>query len=180
MVRKAEKSGVCIHHDSFPEIYTTFKEIYNSTMDNDNAKPYYYFEDEFYDSIRNDLSESAQVFWAEFDGKIIAAAIMIFENGYMNYHLSGSLREYQTLAPTNLILYEAALWGSQNGYKSFHLGGGIGSTEDGLYKFKSAFNRNEAKQFAVGKKIYLKNIYNQLLKKKEKKRNISSTLKKIT
>lgn len=163
MVRKAQKSNVEIYRGQFPEIYKTFREIYNITMDSDNAKDYYYFSEEFYDSICRDLKEEAQVFWAEVGGKIIAAAIMISANGHMNYHLSGSLREYQNFAPTNLLLYEAAIWGCANGYKSLHLGGGVGSKEDSLYKFKSAFNRNDSKQFAIGKKIFFKKIYNELV-----------------
>ena len=162
MVRKALKSGVQIYHGQYPSIYKTFKEIYDLTMNSDHASDYYYFKDEFYDSIRNDLSDESEVFWAELDGKIIAASIMIFANGYMNYHLSGSLREYQHLAPSNLLLYKAALWGCRNGCKSLHMGGGVGSKEDSLYKFKSAFNRNEAKQFSIGKKIYLNDIYEKL------------------
>ena len=112
------------------------------------------------------MSDEAQVFWAEIDGKIIATSIMLSANGYMNYHLSGSLREYQHLAPSNLLLYRAALWGANNGYKTLHLGGGVGSKEDSLYKFKKAFNRNETKQFAIGKKIYLNDIYENLVQMK--------------
>ena len=166
MVRKAMKSGVEIYHGQFPSIYKTFKEIYDLTMDSDHAAAYYYFKDEFYDSIRNDLSEESEIFWAELEGKIIATSIMIFANGYMNYHLSGSLREYQHLAPSNLLLYKAALWGCRNGYKSLHMGGGVGSKEDSLYKFKSAFNRSETKQFSIGKKIYLNDVYEELSRMK--------------
>ena len=43
------------------------------------------------------------------------------------------------------------------------MGGGVGSKEDSLYKFKSAFNRNETKQFAIGKKIYLHDVYKNLV-----------------
>ena len=166
MVRKAEKSGVNIFHGQFPQIYETFKHIYNLTMDSDNASEYYYFRDDFYDSIINDLSDEAQIFWAEVEGKIIAASIMISTNGRMNYHLSGSLREYQHLAPTNLLLYKAALWGCRNGYKTLHLGGGVGSREDSLYKFKSAFNRKDTQQFAIGKKIYINDVYENLSRMK--------------
>lgn len=166
MVRKAQKSNVKIFHGQFPEIYKTFKHIYNLTMDSDNASEYYYFKDDFYDSIINDLSEEAQIFWAEVDEKIIAASIMLSANGRMNYHLSGSLREYQYLAPTNLLIYKAALWGCRNGCKTLHLGGGVGSREDGLYKFKSAFNRNDTKQFAIGKNIYLNDVYENLSRMK--------------
>ncbi len=166
MVRKAQKSGVKIYHSNSPDIYNAFKKIYNITMDSDNARPYYYFSDDFYNSIQLDMENESQVFWGEVSGQIIAASIVISANGHMNYHLSGSLREYQHLAPTNLLLYKAALWGLSNGYKTFHLGGGLGSKEDSLYKFKSAFNRNGSMQFSIGKKIYMFDVYDKLTKMK--------------
>lgn len=162
MVRKAQKSGVRIFHGQFPAIYSTFREIYNLTMDDDHARDYYYFSEDFYRSICFDLLEEAEVFWADLDGKVIAASIMLSANGFMNYHLSGSLREYQHLAPTNLLLYKAAMWGCSNGCKSLHLGGGVGSKEDSLFKFKSSFNRKERLTFAIGKKIFLNEAYHQL------------------
>lgn len=165
-VRKAQKSGVKIYHGQFPDIYRTFKEIYNLTMDSDNASPYYYFDECFYDSIQNDITDESQVFWAELDGKIIAVSIMLTTNGYMNYHLSGSLKEARNVAPSNLLLYRAALWGSRHGCKSLHLGGGVGSREDSLYTFKSGFNRNDTKQFAIGKKIYMNDVYEMLVRMK--------------
>lgn len=93
---------------------------------------------------------------------------MLAANGRMNYHLSGSVREYANLAPTNLILYEAALWGNANGCKTLYLGGGVGSGEDSLYKFKKAFYRNEdVKKFHIGKKIYIQEKYNELVSMRE-------------
>ena len=140
VIRKAMKNDVKIYNGRYPEIYEKFREIYNGTMDKDNADEYYYFGKEFYDSILNDLPENAQVFYAQIpDGTVIAASIMFAANGRMNYHLSGSLREYSSLAATNLLLYKAALWGSANGCKTLYLGGGVGSGEDSLFKFKRAF-----------------------------------------
>lgn len=168
MIRKAQKSGVEIFHGQFPGIYATFKQIYNSTMDHDNAKAYYYFDDKFYDSIQRDLLDEAQVFWAELDGRIIAASIILATNAQMHYHLSGSIRECQHLAPTNLLLYKVALWGFTNGYKTLHLGGGVGSREDSLFKFKSSFNRQESNQFSIGRKIHLPDVYEKLTLMKNK------------
>ena len=82
----------------------------------------------------------------------------------MHYHLSGSLHEYRSLAPSNLLLYKAALWGCEQGYRIFHLGGGLGSDEDPLYKFKAAFNRNSDYRFAVGKTIIDKYAYDELMR----------------
>ena len=163
IIRKAIKNKVEVYNGRFPEIFKKFREIYNSTMDKDDADEYYYFKEPFYESVLNDLPENSQIFWAEKDGQLIAASIMIGANGYLNYHLSGSIREFRTLAPGNLILYKAALWGTANGYKTFYLGGGVGSGEDSLFKFKRAFFRGELNHFYIGKRIYDQEKYDELL-----------------
>ena len=163
VIRKAIKNDVKIYHGRYPEIYDKFMIIYNETMDKDNAESYYYFEHEFYDSILSDLPENAQVFYAEKNNIVIAASIMLTANGMMNYHLSGSIKKYSSLAATNLLLYKAALWGMENGCKTFYLGGGVGSGEDSLFKFKRAFYKGDLKHFYIGKKIFDFEKYNQLL-----------------
>ncbi len=164
IIRKAEKLGVEIFQSSSAEIYDRFIEIYNRTMDRDNAEKYYYFSKDFYDSIRLDLADNSQIFYAVQDGKIIAASIIFNDNNRLNYHLSGSLFEYRSFAPTNLLLYKAALWGCANGCKTFHLGGGVGSGEDGLFKFKKSFYRGDAlPRFCIGKKIFIHEQYNLLV-----------------
>lgn len=162
MIRKAVKNDVVIYNGRFPEIYEKFRVIYNGTMDRDDAEEYYYFGSDFYKSVLEDLPQNAQVFWAEKDGQVIAASIMIGANGYLDYHLSGSLREFSSLAPTNLLLYKAALWGCANGYRTLYLGGGVGSGEDSLYKFKRAFYKGNLNHFFIGKKIYNQQKYDEL------------------
>ena len=154
VIRKAIKNDIKIYNGRYPEILETFRTIYNATMDKDDAEAYYYFSKEFYESVLEDLAEHAQVFWAEKDGQVIAASIMLTANGYMNYHLSGSVREYSSLAPTNLLLYKAALWGCVHGCKTLYLGGGVGSGEDSLFKFKRAFYKGDLNNFYIGKKIF--------------------------
>lgn len=174
MIRKAQKSGIEIHRTKDIEIYNTFREIYNGTMDKDNADDYYYFGEEFYESVCNDLKNNAEVFYATLEDKIVAASIMIYANGRMNYHLSGSLREYANLAPTNLLLYEAALWGCKNGYKTLYMGGGVGSGEDSLFKFKKAFYRKEdLPRFHIGKLVFDKSKYDMLFDLSGVDRNVS-------
>lgn len=166
MIRKAEKNGIVIKHGKGMDLFDKFIEIYNATMKKDNAEEYYYFKRPFYESIHNDLYNNYEIFYAEIEGKIIAMSIMIFANGKLNYHLSGSDIEYRNLAPSNLLLYQAALWGCEQGMKTFHLGGGVGSGEDNLYKFKAAFNKVSDYQFSIGKEIFNESRYNKLVELK--------------
>lgn len=163
MIRKAEKNGIKIQHGRGLDLFDEFIKLYNSTMDKDNAEEYYYFEYEFYKSIHEDLKDNYEMFWAEYEGKIIAMSIMIFANGRLNYHLSGSDINYRNLAPSNLLLYEAAIWGCKMGMKTFHLGGGVGSGEDSLFKFKIAFNRFSDYQFSIAKHIFNQKKYDELV-----------------
>lgn len=163
MIRKAEKNGIVIKHGQGLELFDDFIKIYNATMDKDNAEPYYYFKPEFYKSIHEDLKDNYEMFWAEYDDKIIAMSIMIYANGRLNYHLSGSDLQYRNLAPSNLLLYKAAMWGMEKGMKTFHLGGGVGSGEDNLYKFKIAFNRFSDCQFSIAKHIFDNEKYDELV-----------------
>ena len=163
-IRKSQKGDVRIFHSRSPEIYEVFHKIYDHTMEKDHAVDYYYFEREFYESVLMDLPENAQVFYSRLpDGSVIAASIILMANGRMNYHLSGSLKEYNSLAPVNLLLYKAALWGCANGCKTLYLGGGVGSEEDSLLTFKKSFNKKETERFYIGKKIFDMDMYQKLV-----------------
>ena len=166
MIRKAEKNGIVIKHGQGLELFDEFIKIYNATMDKDNAEEYYYFKHEFYESIHDDLKNNYEMFWAEYEGKIIAMSIMLFANKQMHYHLSGSIMEYRNLAPSNLLLYKAAIWGCEQGFKTFHLGGGVGSGEDNLYKFKAAFNRKSDYQFSIAKMVFDQEKYDALVEER--------------
>lgn len=167
-IRKAVKNGVIVDHSNDPSLFEDFIRIYNSTMDKDNAEKYYYFEKEFYDSIVSDMPNNWEMFYALLDGKIIAMSIILFCNGMMHYHLSGSLLEYRKLNATNLILYEAAVYGAKHGYSKFHLGGGVGSGDDPLYKFKKSFNKNSDNQFSISKDIFDKEVYQKIVSLRKK------------
>lgn len=163
VIRKASKSGVKIYWGRSPELVDKFIPLYNATMTKDNASDYYYFGEKFYHSVLEDLKYNNLFFYAVYEEKVIAMSMILFGNEYMHYHLSASDRAYQSLAATNLLLYEAASWGCENGYKSFHLGGGLGSQEDNLFKFKKAFNKNSSTYFSIGKKIFDQEKYEELL-----------------
>lgn len=162
MIRKAQKSGLEVFWGRDPSIIPHFIDIYNHTMKKDLAEDYYYFKEEFYKSILFDMKWNAMWFWTKKDNQIAAISIFMFCNGKMHYHLSASREEYRKYAPTNLLLYQAALWANKNGIKQLHMGGGLGAQQDNLYKFKKAFNRKTDFDFCVGKAIFSEDKYNIL------------------
>ena len=162
-IRKAQKNGVIIGHGHDPELWNDFIPIYEATMDKDHASDYYYFDKEFFLSIQNDLQGHYEMFYALYEGRMIAMSIILYANGKMHYHLSGSDIEYRNLAPTNLLLYEAACWGCDIGISQFHLGGGVGAGDDSLYKFKEGFNRKSSNMFSIGKTVVNQEMYDKLM-----------------
>lgn len=162
MIRKALKNGVEVFWGRDEALFREFDEIYHETMDKVGATEYYYFNQAFYDSIMQDLKRHALVFYAKYQEKIIAMSIIMYDGQALHYHLSASRKEYLSYAPTNLILYEAACWGSEIGAKTFHLGGGLGSAHDHLYSFKKQFNRGEDCVFSIGKGLFDEEAYQRL------------------
>jgi len=161
-IRKAEKNHVRVYDDLFTDTVEQFREVYNATMDRKKADNYYYFSPAFYQSVFNGLSQNTRIFRAEKDGELIAASMMIYANRHMSFHLSGCRQEYNTLAPNNLIMYRAALWGCENGYKTLLLGGGVGSRTDTLLRYKKTFNKGGLSRFYIGKKIIYPREYDEL------------------
>lgn len=177
VIRKAIKSGIVIKKSREKYIYDEFIEIYNSTMDRDNADSYYYFENQFYDLIRLCMGENAVIYYAEYNGKIIGASIFLIGERYIHYHLSGAVKDYMPMAPMNLLLYTVAC--DYAGTKEkLHLGGGVGgSTESNLYRFKKSFNKNGDNEFCIGRKIFNSAIYNDLVSLREEEKNFDKASK---
>ena len=161
-IRKAIQSNVTIHYGLNAGLIQQFQELYNHTMEKNQAKQYYFFGKEFYNSILTDLRENALVFYAMKDDLVIASDIMIMAGHKMNSHLGGSDTKYNEYQPQTLLAYTEALWGSENGYKTLLLGGGLGSKEDSIYQFKKRFNRNSDHVFKTGRKIFNVQIYREL------------------
>lgn len=163
MVRKAQKSGVEIFWGRNPELISNFIAMYQLTMDKNNAEEYYYFKKPFYDCILYDLKNCSMIFYAIYQEKIIAMSMILYGNRQMHYYLAASDPLYRMLAPTNLLLYEAASWGSVNHLKTFHLGGGLHSREDNLYHFKKAFHTGPPALYSIGKKCFHQKLYDELV-----------------
>lgn len=165
MVRKAKKNGitiVCDHGERIEE----FLEIYEATMRRNEAEEYYYFSREYFEFVRDQMSEYTIFFYALYEDKVISASIFFYNDLFMHYHLSGTLPAYRKLASANLLLSEAADWACEHGIKQFHLGGGVG-IEDSLLTFKKHFNRNGLIDFCIGRTIFDRERFEELVKLRE-------------
>ncbi len=161
-IRKAQNNNLEIKSGFDEEFLGEFIKIYKDTMTRDNADKYYYFNDDFFKSILENLKGFAKIYTVYFDNKPINSSIILFNGENAHYHLSGTLSNYMRLGANNYALYEIALDLCKMGYKKFHLGGGYGGDDSPLLKFKKSFNKNGELNFYIGKRIFDIENYDRL------------------
>lgn len=162
-IRQALNKGVTYRVTKSPENIDSFKEIYYSTMDRNNATDYYYFDDEYFKDLLKYFKDNIIFIEAIFEDKIIASGLYFAYKDIIHIHLSGTLTEYLYLSPAYILRYAITLWGKENGYKLIHHGGGrSNSEEDTLYLFKKNFAKLYDTDFYIGRKIWNTDIYNKL------------------
>ncbi len=164
-IRRAIRDGVTYKITEKPESIHSFKEVYYSTMDRNEASEYYYFDDEYFDACLKYFRDNILLVEAIFEEKVIAAGFYFVWNKTIHIHLSGTLSEYLYLSPAYILRYAVTLWGKEHGCELIHHGGGRSNdADDSLYTFKKQFGENTSFDFYVGRKIWNDKIYYELCK----------------
>lgn len=162
-IRQALRKGISYRVTKSPDNIDSFIDIYYSTMKRDNAKEFYYFGNEYFQTLLDTLKEYVLFVEAVFEEKTIAAGLYFITDGTIHTHLSGTLSEYLYLSPAYILRYAAALWGKENGYALIHHGGGTSSDrENSLFQFKKQFAQKTEFPFYLGKKIWNLSVYEEL------------------
>ncbi|MFI1771282.1 peptidoglycan bridge formation glycyltransferase FemA/FemB family protein [Thalassobellus citreus] len=152
-----------------------FIKLYYENMDRVNAKKYYYFSKNYFEKIINSTDFKTSILFVV-DNKtkeVIGSAMFIETNKIIQYHLSGTKKEYAKLNPIKLLIDEMRIKSTEQGFQFFNLGGGLGgSDDDSLFHFKSSFSKDFS-EFHLWKWITNKKIYDKLVSTKKgcKKRN---------
>lgn len=161
VIKKGEKSGLTFVVDNDYKYLPEFIRLYDATMDKLDAADFYYFKQQYYEEFVKTLPNSFLGVVLH-EGKVVSAAIFMYEGEYGHYHLSGSDVMALKLSPNNYMLWQAALEMKRRGIKVFHLGGGTTSSEDdSLFCFKSRFSRHTY-QFCLGKLILNEQLYQNI------------------
>lgn len=170
-IRRAIRDGVSYRITEKPDTTHSFKEIYYSTMERNEAGDYYYFDDEYFQQCVDCFRDNIILVEALFEDKVIAAGFYFVWDKVIHIHLSGTLSEYLYLSPAYILRYAVTMWGKEHGYELIHHGGGrSNSEEDSLYLFKKQFGEKTSFDFYVGRKIWNEDIYDKLCSKVGKDR----------
>lgn len=172
-IRRSMNAGVSFNIIEKPESIHNFKEIYYSTMKRNNASDYYYFDDDYFDECLELFQNHIILVEVLYQEKVIAAGFYFVYGKYIHAHLSGTLKDYLHLSPAYIIKYATAKWAKNNDVHFIHYGGGItNSSDDSLYQFKKKFGKNTDFDFYIGKRIWDKEVYEELCKLKNVDDNI--------
>lgn len=167
-LRKEINNGVFCTVHPHPNNLTTFRKLYEETMDRNNAETKYYFPNEYYDILTSELQPYVLEVQAHLNDEIIASEIYFIQGEIMHAHLLGSNEKMLVAGGGIMLEATAAEWGKTHGYRFIHHGGGRTSSEnDSLYCYKKKFGRNTKFDFYIGKKIWNIDAYNNLVAMRE-------------
>ena len=102
------------------------------------AVDYYFFNDDYFEALKQLLERRGWLLVAEQEGAWVAAALFLKGGEYMHYHLSATDPDRKVPGATNAIIAVATRIGTEAGLKRLHLGGGRTRTaDDALLKSKN-------------------------------------------
>lgn len=141
MVRKALKSPIHIVTDG-PEQYHEFllsTHEQNMIGVGGMAKPA-----KFFDLIRDIFlyGKEYRIYTAIFDGKPIAALLLLYYNKTVEYFTPVIVEEYRSMQPLSLLIYQAMQEAVNDGFSWWNWGG-TWLTQDGVYHFKKRWGTED-------------------------------------
>lgn len=166
-VKKALKNGLEIIIENNTNHLDDFLNIYNSTMDRNNAEDYYYFKADYFKRIEELLPENFMYFHVVKDGKVVSTELVLCSEKYAYSFLGGTLTEYYEFRPNDFLKNEIIKWCNQKGIQKFILGGGY-HKDDGIYKYKRGFTKDDDVPFYIGKYIFDEDLYNKAIECRKK------------
>jgi hypothetical protein len=161
MVRRAKRAGVRVRTYG-TDYWDRFVHLYRNTMDRVGAAPFYYFDDNYFNRLRELIRCSGRLVAAEVDGRWVAAACFLAGENYLHYHLSASDHEHHVPGATNALIYEVAKSATSQGFKAIHFGGGrTPNSGDSLLKFKRRLGTHTHPHF-LGQRVHRPETYYRL------------------
>lgn len=174
-LKKIKKSSLEIKKSKKLDALEAFIDLYYKNMDRVNAHKNYYFSKDYFLSFFNSDEFEAVIVYAvdKETNNTISAALIIKTNKIIQYHLSGTHKDYLHLSPLRAILDKVRLDYSSSKYNYFNLGGGLENKQDSLFSFKSSLS-NHYKPFKIWTYIVNEAIYNTLVSNKNFSQNVVS------
>ncbi len=160
-LKRAESVGLKVEIDTSGRRLLEFLEIYQGTMQRNNAKDSFRYPREFFDRL-NLMQGNYVYLHALHDDKVISTELVLYGSENCYSFLGGTDSRYFAFRPNDFLKYEIIKWAREKKLKRFILGGGYGA-DDGIYQFKKSFAPQGSVDFYIGKRIFDQSKYNKLL-----------------
>ena len=172
-VKRATECGLTVASEESGAHLSDFLEIYNHTMERNNARAYYYFDREFFEDVINNLPGHFRFFHVMHEEKIISTELVLCSEKYVYSFLGGTLEESYPMRPNELLKCEIIKWSQETGHSAFILGGGYGGN-DGIYRYKKSFAPGSDVPFYVGRFVHNQEIYDKLVDMRRQQGELNS------
>lgn len=112
-----KKLGTVKHMFDFLVLY------YSTVRLNDETDSYYFFTNDYFESLVSALGPNLHLFGAYKDNKLLAACYLLTKGDVIYHHLSGKADDTEVPEAEKELLRNIAAWGAENNYHSYHLAG---------------------------------------------------------
>jgi hypothetical protein len=160
-IRHAEKIGLSVKFDETGESLGDFLSIYYRTMKRRNALEQYYFPEDFFRKIIENLPGQFVFSHAIYQGKVIASKLGLVSQRSLYNFLGGADDEFFKMNPNEFLTNFTFVWGIDRGKKNCVLGGGYNGY-DGIFQYKKKYAPTGVVPFEVGKHIFDNQAYSDL------------------
>jgi CelD/BcsL family acetyltransferase involved in cellulose biosynthesis len=138
-IQRAARWGYVVRIDETWASLGTFVAIYQQTMDRLHAADFWRLSRDYFEELRAALAGHIHLCVAEIEGEVAAAALLIEEDGLVEYHLAGTADSHVSMSPSKSIVDFASRWAKARGNHTLHLAGSL-RTGDSLNHFKVGFS----------------------------------------
>ncbi|MFD1031249.1 GNAT family N-acetyltransferase [Metaplanococcus flavidus] len=111
-----KKLGTVKHMFEFLVLY------YSTIRKNEEKDNYYFFTNDYFESLVSSLGPDLQLFGIYKDSKLLAAAYVLAKGETIYHHLSGKSEDEIPGEAETELLNNIAEWGASSGFKYFHIG----------------------------------------------------------
>lgn len=160
-IKKAirENLEVSIFYREIPNrVFEEFYAIYIQTMDRKSSNRMFYFSKQKLEQYFKQCEQNIAVAVVYNDEIAISVELVLLSETIVFSFLGGTNSEYFKLRPNNLLKHTIIEWACENKFSYYVLGGGH-KNNDGIYKYKKAFFKNDIVTFYTGRKIVNNTVY---------------------
>ena len=158
-INLSKRKGVEVSYDSSESYLKIFYELYEimSVRNHLVIRNYEYFQD-----MLKAFEGKIRIYLTKHEDDYLSGAIAIMYGDKLWYIYGASSNEKRNLMPNYLMQWEMIRWGLENGIHRYDFGGVFElNKEEGLYKFKEGFCREEGVTELIGEvdKVYKPLVY---------------------